>query len=132
MRKLFMTALLVAMMSASTVFAADTFSATSLKLGAAESQSFVYQSNGMATATATLVDDLEARPVSMFVQRAKKFKSDIQLKVGERSVNAKSIVAIMDLRLKAGTEVEIIAKGPDAQEAVDTLKAFIEAGFGQY
>ena len=128
MKKFFLTALLVAMVSASTTFAAVIDSG----FGTAGSQSFVYQNSGTAAAKATLADNFEARPVSMFVQKAKKFKSNIQLKAGDRSVNAKSIMSILSLGLKAGTEVEIVAEGSDAQQAVDTLKNFIEAGFSQY
>ena len=127
MKKLFLTALLVAMMSSSTVFAAD----MNLILGTAQTP-FVYHAGQRCEAKATFVSDLDARPGAVFVQKAKKFKSNIYLETSDGSrVNAKSIMMLIAKGFRPGMEVTIVAEGVDAQQAVDTLKEFIEAGCPQ-
>lgn len=76
---------------------------------------------------------LHARPAASFVAAAAKFKSNIRvknLKTGKEN-NAKSMIMLMSLAITQGTKVELIAEGPDEQEAVQTLIAMIEGGFGE-
>ena len=129
MKKIFLTALLVAMVSASTTFAEENFSAANagLKLGTGN-QSFVQMASNRAKATATFQNDLRARLASALVMTASKFKSDIRLETEDRKVNAKSIMQILNVGFKTGTEVTIVAEGSDAQEAVETIREFIDAG----
>ena len=125
MKKLFLTALLVAVMGMSTTFAAD----MNLNFGTANSQQFVYHAGQRCEAKATFVSDLDARPGAVFVQKAKKFKSNIYLETSDGSrANAKSIMMLIAKGFRPGMEVTIVAEGADAQQAVDTLKEFIEAG----
>lgn len=72
---------------------------------------------------------LNARPAALFVQVSSKFSSRIQVKVGSKKVNAKSIMGIMSLGVKADDEIEIIAEGNDEQEAVDALGELIDSNF---
>ncbi len=76
---------------------------------------------------------LHARPASEFIGAAGKFKSKITIKrVDEdEDANAKSIVMLLSLGLGQGTEIEITAKGEDEVDAVDTLIALIDSGFGE-
>ena len=80
---------------------------------------------------------LHARPASMFVAEASKFKSEITLKkldangVEEKSCPAKSIVFVLTMGLAQGTVIEIVAEGEDEQAAVDTLAKLVEDGFGE-
>lgn len=76
---------------------------------------------------------LHARPASDFVKEAAKFGSKITIRRldEEDEVNAKSIVFLLSLGVGQGTEVEISAKGADAQQAVDSLVSLIESGFGE-
>ncbi len=77
---------------------------------------------------------LHARPASDFVQAASKFNSSITIRrVDEEDdeANAKSIIFLLSLGLCQGEEVEILAKGDDEQEAVDSLIALIDSGFGE-
>ena len=87
----------------------------------------------MTEATTTIENKtgIHARPASVFVQKASSFKSKVQLKAKGKTVDAKSILMIMSMGLVKGTEVTIVADGPDAQAAVDTLKAMIDDGFGE-
>ncbi|MBR2520193.1 MAG: HPr family phosphocarrier protein [Selenomonadaceae bacterium] len=55
-------------------------------------------------------------------------RSNIRLETENRKVNAKSIMQILSMGFKTGTEVTIVAEGSDAQEAVETIREFIDAG----
>ena len=77
---------------------------------------------------------LHARPASDFVSTAKKFSSKISitdLNASNQQVNAKSILILLSLGLGQGTAIEISADGTDETEAVDSLVALIETGFGE-
>jgi len=79
---------------------------------------------------------LHARPASEFVGAASKFKSDITVNKLDKDGNvskscpAKSIVFLLTLGLSKGTQIELSAEGSDEEEAVETLAALIESGFG--
>lgn len=69
---------------------------------------------------------LHARPASQLVKKAGKFESKIEIIVGEKEVNAKSIMGIMSLGLGKGDEIKLKAEGEDAEAAVEGLTEFIE------
>ena len=87
----------------------------------------------MPTITLTIDHEtgLHARPAALFVQTAGKFASDITVTHGERTANAKSVLTVLTLGAKQGSEVTISAEGDDAQEALDALKELIESNFGE-
>ena len=68
---------------------------------------------------------MHARPAALFVQLAKRFTSDISITKGRKKADGKSIMGLLTLALEAGSEIRIIADGPDAQEAVERLANFI-------
>src|SRR5690606_38389535 len=68
---------------------------------------------------------LHARPAALFVQEANKFSSEVFVEKDEKKVNAKSIMGIMSLAISSGTEVNIIAEGADAEQAVKALVALV-------
>jgi phosphotransferase system HPr (HPr) family protein len=77
---------------------------------------------------------LHARPASLFVQTANKFNSNIQvqnLTDNSNLVNAKSILSVLTLGVCQNHEIEIVAEGEDAQDAVEALKVLIEDNFGE-
>lgn len=69
---------------------------------------------------------LHARPASLFVNKAKNYKSDIKLILGEKEVNGKSILGVMSLGAKKDAQITIKASGEDDKEAVEGLISFIE------
>lgn len=71
---------------------------------------------------------LESRSVALFVQTAGKFKSKLQIQVGERKVNAKSIMGVISLGIDTDQEVKIIADGADEEQAVSELVEFLQFG----
>lgn len=74
---------------------------------------------------------IHARPASVFVQTASKFKSKVQITAKGKKVDAKSILMIMSMGLSNGTEIEISADGPDADEAVKKLVELVDSKFGE-
>ena len=74
---------------------------------------------------------LHARPAGELVKLASTFKSDINLTVNERTVNAKSILAIMSLGIKASTEIEIECNGEDEVEAMNKILEAFNNKFGE-
>lgn len=74
---------------------------------------------------------MHARPAMAFVESASKFKADIKVHKGSQAVDGKSIMQLMMLAATAGTELTVAANGPDAEQAVQELTAFIASGFGE-
>ena len=79
---------------------------------------------------------LHARPASQFIEMAKRFSSRIQisnlsLDDEDNIGNAKSIISVLALGMGPGSPIEIFAVGEDEQEAVDSLIALVDSGFGE-
>lgn len=72
---------------------------------------------------------LHARPATFFIQKANEFKSSIWVEKEERRVNAKSLLGVLSLGIRGGTDIKIIADGADEQTAVDDLVNLVESGF---
>ena len=73
---------------------------------------------------------IHARPASVFVQTATKFKSKIQIEAKGKKVDAKSILMLMSMGLVKGTELTIIAEGED-EAAVKELADLVNSKFGE-
>jgi phosphoenolpyruvate-protein phosphotransferase len=56
----------------------------------------------------------------------------VRLRRGEEVVNARSVVGIMGLEVAHGDRIEIIASGPDADEAVQVLSQLVLDGLGEH
>lgn len=69
---------------------------------------------------------LHARPASLFVKQAKEFISTIRVKYMDKDVNGKSILEVLSLGAKYGSEIEITTQGTDEKEAMEALKNLIE------
>ena len=74
---------------------------------------------------------LHARPAMCFVDAATPFKSTVTVKRAEQQVDGKSIMQMMMLAATKGTELEIIAEGEDAPQAVAALKKLVESRFDE-
>ena len=69
--------------------------------------------------------DLHARPAAQFVRAAMGFSAGIRVRAGEREVDAKSLLSVLSLGAKGGTELRLTAEGDDAPDAVDALAALV-------
>ncbi|BDV02485.1 MAG: phosphocarrier protein HPr [Candidatus Hepatoplasma vulgare] len=66
---------------------------------------------------------LHARPATILVKEASKYKSDIKLKtLNGKEVNLKSILSIMSLSIKKDDEIIITAKGSDEKTAIENIE----------
>jgi phosphocarrier protein len=74
---------------------------------------------------------LHARPVTMLVNAAEKFESNIIIKNGFRSATAKSMINLLSLRAKMNDMITIEANGRDEKEAVCVLVDLINSKFGE-
>ena len=74
---------------------------------------------------------LHARPASMLVTAAGRYKSDITIINRDRSATAKSIINLLALRVKMNDIVTIHADGEDEKEAVTALVELINSKFGE-
>jgi phosphocarrier protein len=84
------------------------------------------------TVVVTNPQGLHARPADLFVKTASQYQSTVEvIKDGER-VDGKSILAILTLAVVAGSQLEIVATGPDADAALDALTGLIVRNFDEY
>ncbi len=75
---------------------------------------------------------LHARPASIFVQCANKFRSRITIRnvnSGKQPVNAKSILHVLTLGVSQGDEVELLIDGEDEANAAATLRQLFVSDF---
>ncbi len=77
---------------------------------------------------------LHARPAARFVQAAGRYPgADVRLcdlTTGRGPVSAVSINAVATLGVRQGHEILVTASGPDAQAALDALRALADENFG--
>lgn len=71
---------------------------------------------------------LHARPATVLVSLAKQFESDIRIHYNNQTANAKSLISLLKLGVSGGETIQLMAEGTDAETALRSLKAEIEAG----
>lgn len=69
---------------------------------------------------------IHARPAGMLVKEASRFSSEIRVRCKGKEGDAKKILSLMGLAAKKGDRVEMIAEGPDEEEAIAVLGRFME------
>lgn len=72
---------------------------------------------------------LHARPASVLVKTASRYKSDFFIKMYGYKVNGKSILGVMTLAAESGAEMELIFEGPDEKEALESIAELFENRF---
>lgn len=72
---------------------------------------------------------LHARPARLLVQTAAQFRSQIQLRHGEKTANAKSILGVLTLGAILGDTIMLHAEGEDAEEALKVLTDLVNQKF---
>ena len=68
---------------------------------------------------------LDARPTAMLVQIASQYDSSIHIISKDSKYNAKSIMGMMTLGLKAGEEVTVTADGTDEEAAIASIEKYL-------
>lgn len=69
---------------------------------------------------------LHARPATFFIKKANEFRSSVWIEHDTRRVNAKSLLGILSLGIVAGTEITIVADGPDEEDAISGLEELLK------
>ena len=68
---------------------------------------------------------MHARHAGLLVKQASQYRSTITLSLGERSADAKRILALMGLGVKQGDLVRMTIEGEDEDAAALQLKSFM-------
>lgn len=79
------------------------------------------------TVTIQCENGLEARPIAVLVQKASQFSSRVHIEVGNKSINAKSIMGMMSLSVGSGDEVVIVTDGTDEVAAANEIELYLKA-----
>ena len=82
----------------------------------------------MAEKTFTITDKqgLQAQQVTLLVNTANKFSSEVSLEYNAKKVNLKSIMGVMSLGVSKGSEVKVTATGEDAEAVINALTETLE------
>jgi phosphocarrier protein FPr len=71
---------------------------------------------------------LHARPATAFVDLAKSFQATVRVRSGERVADGKSLISLLKLGVESGARLRVMAEGPDAEQALATLRGAVENG----
>ncbi|MFA4944681.1 MAG: HPr family phosphocarrier protein [Lentisphaeria bacterium] len=74
---------------------------------------------------------MHARPASLIVQTASRFRSDVRVIKNKQEIDGKSILGLLMLAAGQGTTLTLAASGEDAVEAVDALEQLFNSKFGE-
>ena len=84
-----------------------------------------------ATVEITNKRGLHARASAKFVKLASGFDAEVTVSKDGQSVDARSIMGLMMLAAGLGCCIDISAEGPEAETAVEALKALVEGRFDE-
>lgn len=74
---------------------------------------------------------IHMRPADLLSRVAGKFESEIEIEKDGQIVDCKSIMSILTLGARQGSQLHIKAVGSDAKEAVEALSELFEQGFNE-
>ena len=69
---------------------------------------------------------LHARPAAELAAMAKRYKSNITLTAGSKVANAKSVISLLTLGVKQGSEINLKIEGEDSEDAMHEVTTFFE------
>ncbi len=74
---------------------------------------------------------LHARPATVLVKTAIKYRSDFRIKKDDMEINGKSIMGVMMLAAEFGSEIELITDGIDEEFLMRELIEHFENKFDE-
>ncbi len=82
----------------------------------------------MRTFTYTIKDELgiHARPAGMLAKTAKSLDSEIMITLGEKSVSAAKLMALMGMGIRCGDTITVIIRGGDEAASERAMREFLE------
>ena len=75
--------------------------------------------------TVQLSRDEVNQKLTSIIQTANQFSSQISVNQGAIRVNAKSMLGLLSMGLAKGSEITLIAEGPDAEESLSALSSLL-------
>lgn len=84
-----------------------------------------------ATVTVRNPQGLHMRPADLLVRTAGRFASKIIIERAGQRVDCKSILGILTLGATQGSELCILAEGPDAQQAISEIVGLFDRSFDE-
>jgi len=74
---------------------------------------------------------IHARPAAEIAKMAAHYKSEVILSVNNKTANAKSLILMIALGAKNGTELVLSVNGEDEDEAFEAIGRFIVNNFNE-
>ena len=83
----------------------------------------------MKTFAYTITDPvgIHARPAGILVKEIKKYASTVTVTKGEKSVNARKLMALMGMGIRQGDTVTVSVDGADEDTAAAAIEEFFKA-----
>ena len=81
--------------------------------------------------TITNPSGLHARPAGELAKICSKCNSEVVIKVGDRSINPKSILVLMSAAIRCGTEIEVECSGLTEEEDMELIIEEIASVLGE-
>lgn len=75
-------------------------------------------------------EGFHARPATLLIKEASKYKSNIEVEHKGRLISCRSIISLMTLKAKQGDQVKVYIYGEDEVQAMDSVVALFENRFG--
>lgn len=70
---------------------------------------------------------IHARPAGALVKEAKKYKSRIVIRKGEKEAEVSRLMALMGMGVKCGDKIMVSAEGEDEETAIAGMESFIKS-----
>lgn len=74
---------------------------------------------------------LHLRAARLLVDALEPFDAEVTIEKDGQVVNGRSIMGVMMLAAEQGSHIEVTANGPQGREALDALRALVDAGFNE-
>ena len=71
-------------------------------------------------------DGLDARPIALLVQEESQYESRVFIEIGNKKINAKSIMGMMSLKIKGEENLTVITEGADEEAAAKGIEKFLQ------
>ncbi len=68
---------------------------------------------------------LHARPATVFAETATGYDGDVKVAFGKKTVNGKSLIALMSLAVPRDGEVSVTVDGESAESIMDSFEAVL-------
>ena len=71
-------------------------------------------------------EGIHARPAGLLVKKANEFASNVTIKKGDKSADAKRIFAVMGLGVKKADKITVCVEGEDEAKASEAMEQFFK------